>query len=91
MNASKRPATSLQAIGATEILVLVIPINGVVVAASTDSDTMTIWRRIGPDLFKPIHALPWVETSDARFLMLGEAYDKAAEAVRLYAAGELGQ
>lgn len=89
MTAINRPATSLQAIGSTEVLVLVIPINGVVVAASTDKETMTIWQRIGQGLFKPMHELPWMETTDVGFLTLHEVYDKAAEAVRLHAAGEL--
>lgn len=93
MSATKRRpvkgAVSLETIARTQVLLLAMPIEGEMVVVSTDRETMTIWQRERLNLYGQVHQLPYVETTDARHLSLGEVHDKAATALRMFHAGRL--
>ncbi|WP_444902561.1 hypothetical protein ACJJIG_10690 [Microbulbifer sp. SSSA007] len=88
MNKTEKSPLTLESIGSSEVLVLVVPTKEFMIAVSTNSETMTVWQCNGEGLFKPLKEYPYIETTNAGFLTLNEVYDKAAEAAYQYLSRE---
>ncbi|QFT56610.1 hypothetical protein [Microbulbifer sp. THAF38] len=81
---------TLESIGSSEVLILVVPAKNFMIAVSTNSEKMTVWRCNGSGFYRRLQEYPYIETANAGFLTLNEVYDKAVEAAHQYLGNEVG-